>query len=238
MQHSNARKVGSDIELFGTPMDAPHDLMWWSNWMQTLSAIPDKGTRLDLGDGYWTHRDGLSAEYGFEPTTSLDQFMMRLSTGKRLVESTLGHELYAVTSLDVSAIIHEPWAESLLDMGCSPDYLATDSLQMVRRSVPSRVRREPRRECGGHIHISLPDPFIQDRALQCQFVRELDSVVHPLAAADMGITARSWYRRRNVFRPTAYGIEYRTLGAGALFAPNAELFLGLVFDMVHSVWEV
>ena len=237
MQNSNARKVGSDIELFGTRA-AAFDPMWWAQWMKTLSAIPSKGERLDLGDGYWTHRDGVSAEYGFEPTTNLDQFMDSLHTGKELVEDALAHPLYPVTILDVTAIIDEPWAEDMLNMGCQPDYLATDSLHMIQRSVPSRVRREPRRECGGHIHISLPDPYIHDVELQCQFVRELDSVVYPLAAGDMGITARSWYRRRNVFRPTPYGIEYRTLGAGALFAPNAEMFLGLVFDMVHSVWEV
>ena len=235
MQHENARKVGSDVELFGSLM--PPSTMWWAQWMDTLSAIPDKGERADLGDGYWTHRDGLSAEYGFEPTTSLDQFMHKLEQGKARVENTLGHPLYAVTSLDVTSLMAEPWAEKLLDMGCQPDYLATDSLDMMKRNVPTRVRREPRRECGGHIHISLPEPYIQDEGLMCQFIRELDGVVYPLAASDQGITGRSWYRRRYVFRPTPYGVEYRTLGAGALFAPNAEMFLGLVFDMVHSVWE-
>jgi hypothetical protein len=206
--------------------------------MQTLSAIPDKGNRLDMGDGYWTHRDGVCAEYGFEPTTSLDQFMTSIDEGLSRCEQALCHTLYPVSQFDVSAIIDEPWAEDMLEMGCAPDYLATPDLTMMRRNVPSRVRREPTREGSGHIHISLPPPYVGNQELLCQFIRELDDVVYPLAASDQGITARSWYRRRYVFRPTSYGVEYRTLGAGALFAPNAEMFLGLVFDMVHRVWEV
>jgi hypothetical protein len=235
--HPNARKVGSDIELFGSPATIP-SVEWWSNWIGTLGGIPDKGARLDLGNGYWTHRDGVSAEYGFEPTTSLDQFMTSIHDGKRLVEQVLEHELHPVLDFNVSAIIEEPWAEQVLEMGCQPDFVATERLRMIRRNVPPDVRRQAVRECGGHIHISLPPPYVNNAELCCQFIRELDSVVYPLAATERSMGTGSWYRRRYIFRPTPYGVEYRTLGADALFAPNAEMFLGLVFDMATSVWEV
>lgn len=238
MNRSNARKIGTDVELFGHYVHEGLSAAWFADWMNVLTTIPSKGNRLNLGNGIWTHRDGLSAEYGFEPTTNVDQFMSMLDHGKRAVEDALSHELYPTTVFSVESIINEPWAEDMLNMGCSPDFLATDTLQMQRRSVPVFVRRQPQRECGGHIHVSLPEPYLTNRELCCQFVRELDEVVRPLATSDMAVTSRSWYRRRYVFRPTAYGIEYRTLGAGALFAPNAETFLSLVFDMSRRVWEL
>ena len=240
-QRTNARLVGSDVELMDGMVTGGYvsDIAaGWKTWSGILEGLPPKGERLDLGDGYWAHRDGLSAEYGFEPTTSLDQFMGRLQYGKLKVEESLGYPLVAVDSFDVSPIVGLPWAADYLDIGCQPDFYATPQRGIRRRSVPPDVRNGNTRECGGHIHISLPPPFLEARDMMNQFVIELDAVVYPLAIGAIEPSATSWYRKRRVFRPTPYGIEYRSLGAAALLADDAEVYLSLLFDMVASAWEV
>jgi hypothetical protein len=238
MTERNACLVGTDIEMIGVHAMHYQSQGMWHQWLQNLSGIPDKGERLEIGSGFWCHRDGLSAEFGFAPTTSLDEFMTNLGRGKSMVQQLLSRELYPVDSFDVSTLIDEIWAEPYLDMGCAPDYMATPSLKIARRSVPSRVRSMPIRECSGHIHMSLPEYITESEELTAQFIRELDEVVYPMAVVNHDSTQPTWYRRRYVFRPTPYGVEYRSIGAGALYSDRAEDFLSLIFSMTKSVWEV
>jgi hypothetical protein len=140
--------------------------------------------------------------------------------------------------IDVSSILDEPWACDFLDIGCMPDYVAGADMRMHRRTATDEVKARPVRELGGHIHISLPPPFINEEALAVQFVRELDAIIYPLAMGVAQPNQQSWYRKRRLFRPTPYGIEYRSLGSEELLSDNAEQFLSLVFDISASVWEV
>jgi len=239
MQRVNERLVGSDMELM------PAFVMYnaisddsWQAWSELLGNLPPKGERLDLHDGYWAHRDGLAAEYGFAPTPSLDEFMHRIREGKARTQTAVGYDLHAMDSFDVTSLVGQRWATRLLDIGCMPDFTVLPNGTTVRRSVPPSVRSATVRECGGHIHISLPPPFLDSPELTAQFITELDDVVYPMVMDGVNVGQGSWYRRRRVFRPTPYGVEYRSLGASALLATNAESYLSLVFDMVASVWEV
>ena len=125
----------------------------------------------------------------------------------------------------------------MLDIGCEPDFVVSSSGEIHRRAVPPRIKAAPVRECSGHIHISLPQPYLDSPELAAQFVTELDGVVYPLSMDSGPDLSSSWYRQPRVYRPTAYGVEYRSLGAGTLMGPQASIILGLVFDVVNNVWS-
>ena len=235
---SNKMLVGSDVELLGI---SPYDygaLDCWEYWCNQLSVLPPKGERLNMGDEFWAHRDGISAEYGFAPTTSLDQFMTSLEEGKRRVSVRLGTPMYHVDKFHVGALMGDPAYKDYLEMGCQPDWVVAANGMVHKRIVPPDVARLPVRECSGHIHISLPEPYLTTPELRHHFVRELDGVVYPLTRSIGDVERPTWYRKRCVFRPTSYGIEYRSIGAGALLGDGGEAIMGLVFSMVRSVWEM
>lgn len=236
----NGVLVGSDIELVGTlipPDETPSELLW-QEWVTELNALPPKGVRHDMGDGFWAHSDGLAAEYGFEPTNSFDEFMHRLDDGAARLEDIVG-DLYAPETMDVSAIINSDWAEPLLEIGCAPDMTIWDRGHGDRphvRNVPIGVLKGNTRELGGHVHIALPPNVRRSRDLTCLFIRELNDEVFPIANPS-GIP-HGWYRQPMVFRVKEYGIEYRSLGADALFGDDRHDILATVFDVTNTWWRV
>jgi len=238
---NNARAlVGCDVELLGLADYELGSERRWLGYLSKLAGAPDKGSRMEFGDGYWAHRDGVALEFGFEPTTQLGIFMHRLERGRSLashnVVGTL--DLNAYDNFSIEPIADRPWAQKYLDMGCAPDYLVRPDNRVIKRNVPPGIKAQPVRECSGHVHMSLPDYIIESEELKAQFIAEIDSVVYPLLAPLTHPDLRQWYRRRRVFRPTPYGVEYRTIGAGQLFADSAETVMSMIFSMVQSVWEV
>jgi hypothetical protein len=232
--------VGTDVELMPTGVyGGMLSAKWWDEWISRLALLPPKGARRYIRNDYWTHRDGLSVELGFAPTPSPDEFIDKLSTAKELVEQMMGGTtLTAVDWFDITAIMHDPDMESYLELGCSPDLVVLgDGQDYQQRELPDAVREEGTRECGGHFHVSLPPPFLNNKELRTQFVKALDDGVYPLVTMNLG-DYRSWYRHRNVFRWTDYGIEYRSLGATALYGPDAEAVIRMVYDAARSAWEV
>ena len=230
--------VGSDIELMPRDIAAGMNFKdWWHEWMGTLISLPPKGERRQLPQGFWLHRDGLSVEYGIPPVDSLDEFMSALSVGKTVVERSCRRVLTAVDWFNIAPIIDDDDMAEYLELGCSPDFVVTGNSSWEEREVPDGATEASTRECGGHIHLSLPPIFLEDKQLTAQFIRELDGVIYPLVTMNLG-DYRSWYRHRNLFRFTSYGVEYRSLGASSLFSNDAERHLSLVFDMLRSVWEV
>ena len=232
------RLIGADIELMGSDVIYYGGQGNWRQWVEDLNRLPPKGERLDLGDGYWAHRDGISAEFGFTPTCDLRTYLDRVNEGKERVSAYMDTSLTATDTVDVSVprqCITD--IEDYLHMGCEPDYVVSTGGGVNRRSVSPRVAALDIRECSGHIHISLPPPFLESEELLSGFVSELDGVVYPLAFnAEQAMNA-TWYRKRRVYRPTPYGVEYRSLGAGTMYGVHSDMIIGLVFDIVNNVWR-
>jgi len=87
----NKLLVGSDIELMPTSIQGNQDSYdWWMHWLMAVASLPPKGERLDMGDGYWMHRDGFSVEFGIPPSSTVNEFLEHLYRGKRAVEAHLG----------------------------------------------------------------------------------------------------------------------------------------------------
>lgn len=235
--------VGTDIELMPSDiLTGQHNPNWWEAWVAQLQTIPPKGERLQIGNNMWCHRDGLSLEYGIHPATTVDQFLSAVHRGKEAVESVINMELIAVDYFNIQSISYNPALEDYFEMGCSPDNQVIigeggEAIGYNERTIPDEARNENTRECGGHIHISLPTSFVRDGELCTQFVKALDDLVYPLATMCLG-DYRSWYRHRNLFRFTPYGVEYRSLGATALLSQDAGVLMTHVFDLAKSVWEV
>jgi len=145
--------------------------------------------------------------------------------------------MIAVDWFDVSLPARMPDFKDYLEMGCSPDWVVTGiSGECVLREITDEARDSNVRECGGHVHISLPDDMCTDMDMRSVFVRHLDDVVYPMFPMNLS-DYRSWYRQRRLFRPTSYGVEYRSLGASTLFdeALTAN-YIEALFDVVKTVW--
>lgn len=238
----NARQhrmlIGSDIELMPAAVQTGQlDINWWREWINKSSTIPPKGERRELSGGYWMHRDGLSIEYGIPPSSCAAEFLHHINTGRDTVQQELGEPLIAVDWFNVGVLVADPLMEQHLEMGCSPDFQVVGSNgETVQRSIPTGVREEGSRECGGHIHISLPQEYLNDPILKGVFIRHLDDMVYPMFNLNTG-DYRSWYRHRRVFRSTPYGVEYRSLGAESLFDENiTRNYIEAVFDITSAVW--
>lgn len=236
----NQLLIGSDIELMPRSIQVGQESVdWWQKWLMQASGLPPKGNRLDLGNGYWLHLDGLSVEYGFEPASDPYTFLDRIEEGRTKVAEVVGEDMIAVDWFNIATPRAAlPHLADFLEMGCSPDYQVNGGDgQYEVRGIPEATRNENIRECGGHIHISLPNEYIRDRSLSGVFVRHLDDMVYPMFNMNLG-DYRSWYRQRCLFRPTPYGVEYRSLGAESLFTTEVtERYVHQVFEIVESIWR-
>jgi hypothetical protein len=225
--------VGTDIEMIGVSEYDYNMPYAWEQWLTLLETLPAKGDRLGIGGGVWAHRDGISAEFGFDPVDNLDEFMSRLHQGKHALTSYLENPVYAVDQFPIDTAMLVEGIGPHLEMGCAPDNVVTGNGRVLTRRVPQQVIDLPIRECSGHIHISLPEPYLTAPEMMASFITELDAVVWPMVQSEGSPT---WYRKRRVFRYTPYGVEYRSLGAGTLYGLHGETIMNLVFAMVRNVW--
>lgn len=243
-------RIGTDVEFFPSakcladPTFVEH----------MLTALPPKGERQALPDGAWCHRDGVAMEVGFEPLPSAHD-----STPRRFLRMISYAKAYAVEHfVDTTGVW---WQEAnpnlyytklpdwllakrddvrmrdLIELGCSPDFEATFE-GPKERTVPGTVANQPLREAGFHIHLSLPTPVLTDPLMMCGFVLQVQDAVDPwYTPAPLPNGGVQWYRKRALFRPKPYGIEFRSLGADFLASPHAERALAGIIETQRAWWN-
>lgn len=110
---------------------------------------------------------------------------------------------------------------SALVMGCDPDFNAYSVVQNggdIRSSANSRPNV---RDLGGyrfagcHLHIGYPTALMPNYVL----VVFADLIAHAVGLQDRSLR-RNYYGRPGNFRPTPYGLEYRSLSGAAVSNPE------------------
>lgn len=165
-----------------------------------------------LGSGYAVQEDNVMAEFNIPPTNDPEEFSWSvgrmIGEVRDLVRTRVPHlDIdYGSARLFPYAALESPQARLF---GCSPDYNAHASGEPYRRVNPRELETPDGawRFAGGHIHISYEADIPPHVVAQfCDVFLGLPSV-----GLDKQGERRSLYGQAGRFRPTSYGIEYRTL---------------------------
>lgn len=174
-----------------------------------------KESPLPLHDCF-VQEDGVAAELTIPPQTSPESMVARAQVAvstitrhankKRAVYPRIvPTQLFSKAALDAAG-------EAAHRFGCSPDFDCYTGGQQ-NPLLPGFVEHSSGgqyRFAGGHIHIGYKDiqPYVPEHAvaLLCDFYIGLGLV----AAGERQGMRRSMYGRPGMYRPTHYGVEYRT----------------------------
>ncbi len=130
--------------------------------------------------------------------------------------------------------------------GCMPDFNAyTRSVNTPEMDASSHMYRY----AGGHIHLGVSLEYaakgspekkmVEDQEKHLEIIKALDLLVSlvtlPLDNADGSSHRRSKYGKAGCFRPTPYGVEYRTPSCWWLKSPAT---LSLVYGMARLAWNM
>jgi len=210
------------------------------------SAIPYiKGNKYEpqlLPSGSNIQHDNVAVEFATRPASSSFDFIKQLKQTFTEVLDVMPKdmELMAIPSADFpDDQLDSPEA---CEFGCSPDYDAWDIKENSRPIPPNPNFRS----CGGHVHVGCIDEegnlidnsmaFLLDPMGKILMVRGMDlfhgiisTVLDSSAAA---IKRRELYGKAGCHRPTAYGVEYRTLSNYWTKTPYSSMLISSLTDDV------
>jgi len=182
-----------------------------------------KEAPLSLGDGYFVQEDNVMLEYNVPPAYTARNFSYNIMVGRvRAVHAALMSGIKK--KLNVSTM---PYArsearfsdEDIADMaqahifGCSPDFDAYNRGEPAPPIDKSSlyIQGEHVRMAGGHVHIGFNNPNnvpLWVVARLCDYFIYYRQLL-ALRVPEQGIRGRT-YGSPGRFRPTPYGLEYRT----------------------------
>jgi len=210
MEQEGKFTIGCDPEFF----------LYDRDFEQYMSAIPFvKGTKEKpepLNSGGFIMRDNVALEFGMPPANSIDEWVESVNLTMRDVERYIPEwlELKVVASGEFSKQqLTDPEAK---EIGCDPDFNAWTG----KRNIPPIGFAESTfRSCGGHIHVGYVkesgNEFLLDNDGKRYMIQAMDCV-HGLWSVLLdnspeSIARRNIYGKAGCYRPTEYGVEYRTL---------------------------
>lgn len=209
---SESFTIGADPEVF---------LKDTHGWLK--SAIPyirgTKDTPIMLRNGAGLQHDNVALEFASPVANNLIGFLRSINVSLGLIKKELpfGYSLaHDIAAADFPET--ELKDEAAFEFGCSPDY---NAWERVINDKP--VISNPQfRSCGGHIHVGFVEgsdyKFLSnpdDLDSKARLIKVMDCI-HGLLSVFLdkneGATERrKLYGGAGCFRPTSYGVEYRTL---------------------------
>lgn len=214
-----------------------------------VSAIPvvkhDKHNRLDLGDGHVLYYDNTMIETCIPPASSKQDFVENIRGTYKKISKAIGSEYQMIAIPSHSFSKEECEHPDAMLSGCDPEFDCYSRKMCFPPSFKNQLRSG-----GGHIHLGRDD-FKQIDPEQCdrdEFLIGVDSkramiklmdlfVGVPMVLIDnssSAIARKELYGKAGRFRPTSYGVEYRTLSNFWLSSPA---LAGLVYDLTFSAFE-
>jgi len=176
--------------------------------------------------GYAVQEDNVMAEYNVPAATDSMAFAESIQTGRQFVMETLfaaGHTRYqALSGCAFEFDGMELMTPQAKMFGCSADFDGHEMGVPLARIVPDVLRTASGewRFAGGHVHVGYRKAFTFEMpefvgASMCDLFLSL-----PLIAQmrDVQGERRKFYGTPGRYRPTPYGLEYRTLGNGWTFS--------------------
>ncbi len=199
-----------------------------------FSAIPFiRGTKKKpqpLPSGAFVMRDNVAVEFGIPPANTEDEFVGRILTAIQEVKACFPSEfeLAIVPSahFEMGQLFH-PEAQMF---GCDPDFNAWNKGR--QNEPPESEVTQTFRSCGGHLHTG----FVYAKKHPHLFIQWHD-LFHGMVATKLddsaeAIARRVLYGKAGCYRPTAYGVEYRTLSN---FWIKSENLIRLQYSLTNDI---
>lgn len=188
--------------------------------------------------------DGIQAEFGFSPAICRVYIIMAIKKIFKAAKEIINrNKIVLKPSVKVSKEILSVAHPDARIFGCMPDY---NAYTLTVNTPEMNAERHPYRYAGGHIHLGLiynknetlrykrQKTILQDEREHLDWVKSLDFFVNlltlPLDNSPAARRRRSKYGKAGCFRPTPYGVEYRSLSCWWLKSP---IYTSLVFGLAR-----
>jgi hypothetical protein len=187
--------------------------------------------------------DGIQAELGFSHSNCRETVISRIAMTLAAAQNKIAeNKIILKPAVRVKKSVIDQADPQARIFGCAPDFNA------YTRSVntpPMDASRHLYRYAGGHVHIGissygkLDSASMKDPENHLAFVKAFDLIVSlPLLALDNAPGSklrRTKYGKAGCFRPTPYGLEYRTPSCWWLQSP---ISASLVFGLMRLSWTL
>jgi Phage phiEco32-like COOH.NH2 ligase-type 2 len=186
-----------------------------------IDRVPSKESPLVFSNGGSLFADNVLVELNIPPADTMLKFIASIRTTLSEAVATVSPERLLVKS-SLAFPPEECDDDRASLFGCTPEFCAWgDNREKILHVSPPMIRPgNTFRSCGGHIHIGHPDCL----AWPTEVVRALDLIVSiPSVLIDSDPSSkgrRSIYGGAGCFRPTTYGLEYRTPSSFWLLTPE------------------
>lgn len=200
--------IGCDPEYFGIREG------------QLVAMIPFvEGTKenpLPLKNGGFVMRDNVAVEFGIPPAHTVNEWVQNINTTLEDMKQYLPEDIDLLPIPSAYFPRKELKHNEAKKFGCDPDFNAWSGDQ---NQPPEGCSTSTFRSCGGHIHIGYikgsGNDFLLDDYGKMRVIRLMDCfhgmVSTILDNSEEAIARRKLYGKAGCFRPTDYGVEYRTL---------------------------
>ena len=186
-------------------------------------------------DGTTLQKDNVAIEFASSVADSEETFVKAVRTAffHTLSEIPSEYGLVATPSAHFKVELLE--SKEAQEIGCEPDFNAWTSQKNV--APVEEFRAGTLRSCGAHIHVGHPSlRKIFDKE---DMIKVMDYVVGnttvPLDCDAPALERRKLYGKAGCFRPTNYGVEYRTLSNFWLKTPN---LVRLIYNLTADSLKV
>lgn len=199
--------LGADPEFFITDRTGiPHPVCG------LLGGTKERPIRMssDLGAGFTMQEDNVMVEFNIPPAPNSSAFVNSIQSATKALSNLIVSKGYLVSPApELQFPAFKLTDDKAMQFGCSPDFSAHTNGGEIERLDPN-VLKTPGgawRFAGGHVHIGY----------QCdvpQFVAASFADVFiglRMVSYDTQVERRKFYGQAGRYRPTRYGIEYRTL---------------------------
>jgi hypothetical protein len=193
--------------------------------------------------------DGIQAEMAVAFNTCREYFAdnIRYCWQETMKQIPAGHKIVLKPAAKIQREVIEAADPEARRFGCAPDF---NAYTRSTNTPEMDASRHPFRYAGGHIHIGLPDPKYREKddpylricsteEGHLRVIKILDLLVTiPTLLLDNGpgaVRRRSKYGKAGCFRPTPYGIEYRTPSCWWLRSP---MTVSIVYGLARLAWTI
>lgn len=196
-----------------------------------------------LGGGFAYQEDNVMAEYNIPPATDYQTFANHIVHGRSLALNKVRETYPKAAASKQSSVLfsQEHLATPQAQMfGCSPDFNAYEQGRPLPRINPELLMRGTSawRFAGGHIHLGYKDALTWQVpefvvAAMCDLLISIPMIVNGF---DEQGERRRFYGSPGRFRPTKYGIEYRTLSNKWTMTERSAMIAGLcALNTMHEL---
>jgi len=193
--------------------------------------------------------DGIQAEMAVGYSTCREYFADNIKWCWEAALNKLpsGHRIVLKPSAKIQKEVIERADPEARRFGCAPDF---NAYTCSTNTPEMDASRHPFRYAGGHLHFGLPDigyrekndPYLKMATTEeghLRVIKFFDLLVTiPTLLLDNGPGARrrrSKYGKAGCFRPTPYGIEYRTPSCWWLKSP---MTVSIIYGLGRLAWTI